>query len=527
MSKKLFGNSSSGRYLSHRDEQEPIAGQEPELEDISDLLNHDIFRESPPASQNGEKPAQPRSAHRPARDDSRQAAAMPAGRPEHAAGTGRSPARSASSPRQEQPDSRQSRPHTRTAGKKRRPRRAWSIVLSILLVGEILYCLFAFSNIPIFMLLRNTWIRTALGTMNHQWLATYFLPADKVAEVEAVIRDVRKAQEGVNSNWGTQPGSQTTKPTDSTASTKPTEPGETVDPDAQAKSDFFQLFWELDPDSMTEYLKEHPDALSNGWDKIKINEAGLDDSGTSIRTTMGEQVLAIDAEQQVLLVRVTGSSTVGGYRGVLAIAKDPKRLSLVASDGIGGYGQVAGTIASNNNGLLAITASGFIDPNGNGNGGDLAGYCMCEGVEYGKHYLGGYKRVEFRTDHRMYIVDCYDSVNKDTTDAVEFTPALIVDGKIVVSYADGYYEMNPRTCIGQSSREEILMLAIEGRSFTSIGTDTMVCADILARHDCYQAINLDGGSSTMMWYDGEPIIRCANGSYDGRYLPNAWVYRKK
>lgn len=56
---------------------------------------------------------------------------------------------------------------------------------------------------------------------------------------------------------------------------------------------------------------------ANGWDNIYINEAGLNDDGTDIYTAMGERVLAVDAKNKILLVRVEGS----GYQGVLAIAQ--------------------------------------------------------------------------------------------------------------------------------------------------------------------------------------------------------------
>ena len=71
------------------------------------------------------------------------------------------------------------------------------------------------------------------------------------------------------------------------------------------------------------------------------------------------------------------------------------------------------------------------------------------------------------------------------------------------------------------------MLMIEGRGASgSAGTDINVCAQILARHNCAQAINVDGGTSGMMWYNGEYVTRCSNaGTPDGRTIPNACVYR--
>ena len=42
---------------------------------------------------------------------------------------------------------------------------------------------------------------------------------------------------------------------------------------------------------------------------------------------------------------------------------------------------------------------------------------------------------------------------------------------------------------------------------------------------CQTAMNCDGGTTAILWYRGEPIIRCSNTrTPEGRYLPNAWVY---
>lgn len=236
-------------------------------------------------------------------------------------------------------------------------------------------------------------------------------------------------------------------------------------------------------------------------------------------TTAGDQVLAIDAENQILILRVSGS----GYRGVLSIAKDPTRLQLGISEHLGGMGEYAGDIAQRYGGVLAMTGSGFLDEGGGGNGGELAGACMSGGEIYGEHYGWGYKRLELREDNRMYIMDSYQYFSDDCTDAVEFRPAMIVDGEDI--YDNLYTGTQPRACLGQNYQGEILMLVIEGRLASSAGTNVAECTDILLRYDCAQAMNLDGGTSAIMWYDGRYITRCSNTVLDeGRYLPNAWVY---
>ncbi len=237
-----------------------------------------------------------------------------------------------------------------------------------------------------------------------------------------------------------------------------------------------------------------------------------------MRTKLGEKVLAIDVENQILILEVDCE----GSRGVLAIAKDATKLHLYPAKGIGSYGEYAGSIAKRNGGVLAITGSGFIDEGGVGNGGDLAGYCMCGGKSYGKHYYDyGYKRIELHEDNWFYVARARDECGEGTTDAVEFKPAIVVNGEKMDP--DGWNGQNPRACIGQSIRSEILMLVVEGRQDFSLGCSVEVCADVFLAHDAITGLNMDGGSTAIMWYKGEYIMRCSNKIYEGRHLPNAWV----
>lgn len=390
---------------------------------------------------------------------------------------------------------------------KRRGRRALKVLLAALVLLAGLYCLFAFSDIPFIAKWRTIYIQTAMDTMSHQWLATAFLPQSVIDEAMAARSDAMEEQTQHNSSddWA-----------QSTGSPRPTDSGEGL-----SEREFYELFWELDRESMEAWLGEHPEALDGGWDRLCINEAGLRDRGTTIKTSMGEQVLAIDVPNQILLLRVSGS----GYRGVLAVAKDPSRLSVQNSAHLGERGQTVGAIAEAHNGVLAMTASSFMDEGGVGSGGTISGYAMSGGVGGGDHLGWSYKRIELREDDHFYIVDASAPVHPETTDAVEFTPALIVDGERLNTW--GWDSLNPRAVIGQSDRGEILMLVIEGRLIDSLGVSVDECSTILERHGCMQAMNLDGGTSAILWYDGESVTRCSNPALpDGRQLPNAFVYAR-
>lgn len=301
-----------------------------------------------------------------------------------------------------------------------------------------------------------------------------------------------------------------------------TEAPQPVEDDPEAS--FQMTFPMLDYASFQRYLAEHPETLADGWEHIRINEAGFDDDGTSIETKQGDQVLAIDAEYGILLVRVTGE----GYRGVLAVCRYPELLRLEMAADPGAEGELAGNIASDHGGILAMTANGFLDPNGEGDGSQLAGWCMSNGEGYGTHFAdGAYQRIELSENGLdCRVVPASDPVGEGTYNAAEFMPALIRDGKKLEN--QDWTGEQPRACFGAGD-QGIYMLVIEGRYPDEgiRGTSVNTCADILLAYGCRNAINMDGGSSAILWYDGEYITQSSSVTLrytGGRPLPNAWVY---
>ena len=295
-----------------------------------------------------------------------------------------------------------------------------------------------------------------------------------------------------------------------------------VEDDPEAS--FQMAFPMLNYASFQRYLAEHPETLADGWAHIRINEAGFDDAGTSIETRQGDQVLAIDAEYGILLVRAAGE----GYRGVLAICRYPELLRLEMAENYGAEGELAGNIASDHGGILAMNANGFLDPNGGGDGSQLAGWCMSNGEGHGTHFAGeAYQRIELSENGLdCRIVPASDPVGEGTYSAAEFMPALIRDGeKLENQYWTGE---QPRACFGAGD-QGIYMLVIEGRYPDEgiRGTSVNTCADILLAYGCRNAVNMDGGSSAILWYDGEYITQSSSAPLrytGGRPLPNAWVY---
>ena len=276
------------------------------------------------------------------------------------------------------------------------------VILALVLLLECIYCVAVFTDwVPPLADLRDMYIETALGTMEHQWLATALIPGDIVLEVRQEMDAARQAQLGQNSgDWVLSPAGQT----------------------------FFERFPELDPSAVRAWAPIPEEEL----EKFYVNYAGLDDVGLDLYTRQGDQVLAIDAANGLLVVRIREEF----FRGVLILGRDPSRLACAAAGDWGTTGQRAGEIAQAHDALVALTASGF--ESDGPEGAYQTGAAMCGGQVYGEHLKPGYKRIELRSDDRLYVTDAPEDFHPDCTDATEWTPALIVDGEIVVTKEDHY-----------------------------------------------------------------------------------------
>ena len=66
---------------------------------------------------------------------------------------------------------------------------------------------------------------------------------------------------------------------------------------------------------------------------------------------------------------------------------------------------------------------------------------------------------------------------------------------------------NPRTAIGYTKDNHLIMLTADGREGSSIGLTLMELAQLMKELGCINAMNLDGGGSTVMYVQGEVVNR--------------------
>ena len=200
-----------------------------------------------------------------------------------------------------------------------------------------------------------------------------------------------------------------------------------------------------------------------------------------------------------------------GYSGYMMIVLDPSRV-IVGSDPdyFGDCGFTVEEMVQRFDAVAGTNAGGFYDPDGKGNGSIPDTMVVFEGKVYcaGNGIRKGFVGID--SNHILHVATRITEAEikeKDIRYGVCFGPVLIVNGEPCELDSGG---VNPRTAIGQRSDGAILMLVIDGRQVISMGATMHDLVDIMMDYGAVNACNLDGGSSTLMWYDGDYVNNCAS-----------------
>ena len=237
----------------------------------------------------------------------------------------------------------------------------------------------------------------------------------------------------------------------------------------------------------------------------------------------GNIVFANDLEENIVILEIKESN----FKGKLVLVDDPSRVFLGATEYKGSRGEFICDYLEKENAIVGVNASGFIDKGGVSLGGDIAGQCVSKG-EYWGRYDSRYTLVGFDEKDRLVVGGIADWEEYNIRDGFQYRPTLIINGEKVVEDSAGW-GLQPRTVIGQCKNGVVLMLVADGRQVGySMGATMEDCADILLEYGAINAGACDGGSSSVIGYNGEVINKpCARDMPTGRYLPNAWLVARK
>lgn len=218
------------------------------------------------------------------------------------------------------------------------------------------------------------------------------------------------------------------------------------------------------------------------------------------------------------------------FVGYILEIPDPSRVQVATAADINEKGDTTSNIAKNNNAVAAINGGGFYDPNGTGTGRLPYGFILHEG----KYLLG--EQVDFNeevdfiglTKKGNLIAGTYSKRELEELGAVEgltFGPPLIINGEKVIKSGDGGWGISPRSAIGQKKDGTILFLVIDGRQpGYSIGATLVDMQNIMYEQGAEIAANLDGGSSTTLYYNGQVVNKPAD-LLGERMIPTAFIVK--
>lgn len=219
-----------------------------------------------------------------------------------------------------------------------------------------------------------------------------------------------------------------------------------------------------------------------------------------------------------ILVPISGR----GYNGYMLIVLDPTRCFVAR----GGGGQTINMIAERNGAIGGINGGAFRDEGGTGNGSEPEGLTIIDGQMVESARWGEESFVGFDSKGVLHVgyFSYSDCLNLDIVGGVTFEPPLIING---IPQDTSYIPsgVNPRTAIGQRADGAVLMLAINGRQLSSMGATYSDLVDIMLQFGAVNAMNLDGGSSTVMYLNGELVNSPSSESGLSRGLPNAILFR--
>lgn len=280
----------------------------------------------------------------------------------------------------------------------------------------------------------------------------------------------------------------------------------------------FLASWFLSPDEIQAIVNQNSMQAFNNEVDTNLIQSG----------SFGEHI-ADEETPDIEIVEVAGAT----YTGTMMIVKDPSRVSLATIYPWKERGVTLDTLVTSNDAVAGING-GLYDSSDN-SGGKPYGVIVSNGeIQHNKpQEYPGLVLVGFTEEHILQIVDISDMNAQDVEnlvadmkirDAVTFQEEasdvnnhfvqLIINNETreVNGMGSG---LNPRTAIGQRADGSVLMFVTDGRGKSGhLGASSADLIEVMQEFDAVNAANLDGGSSSCMYYDGEYLMSSVTFYYD-------------
>ncbi len=295
----------------------------------------------------------------------------------------------------------------------------------------------------------------------------------------------------------------------------------------------FLASWFLSPEEIQEIVDQNSMEAFDAEINMDLIQTG------SFGVAVGDEK---EAGEDIEIIEIAEAT----YTGTMMIVKDPSRVSLATIYPWKEQGVTLEQLVKDNNAIAGI--NGGLYKSTNNSGGQPYGVIVSNGeIQHNKpREYAGLVLIGFTEDHILQIIDVseMDSAQVETLvkdmkirDAVTFQEEasdannhfvpLIINNEAREMKGTGS-GLNPRTAIGQRADGAVLMFVTDGRGKSGhLGAS---CADLISVMQDYGAVNaanLDGGSSSCMYYEDRYLMTSVTFYYDNSSwkLPAGFVVK--
>ena len=249
-----------------------------------------------------------------------------------------------------------------------------------------------------------------------------------------------------------------------------------------------------------------------------------------------------DPTEGIEIIPISGRT----FYATLMIVEDPSRVSVATTYPWGSYGKNLDVLATENGAIAAI--NGGLYESYNNTGGRPYGIAVSNGeIQLNKpNALPGLYLVGLNNDNLLVIKGISDMTptefetyvkengirdavawQEESTDKNNHFVHLVVNGEPRELNGMGS-GLNPRTAIGQRADGAILLLVTDGRGASGhLGASASDLINIMMEYGAVNATNLDGGSSSSMYYIDEYLMTSVTFYYSNASwkLPTAFIVK--
>lgn len=295
------------------------------------------------------------------------------------------------------------------------------------------------------------------------------------------------------------------------------ENGETGSTDKVTNVQLAEMFPMIEPESLMTYIEEHKDEIKAGLGTLVIDKVDKVNTPTGIKTTLGDDVLAIDAVDGIVIIGRTVVDDAGKPLSYLklAVVSDVTKAKMNTVSNLT-YWDPIDEQAKETNAILAINASGYTWYE-SGNFAKLYGAMKYKGEVLRKanddsSILGITSDGHFK----------YGSVLDNVYYGFETSPVMIDTGVVKDLSDNSSTTRCARSAVAWTDDNKAMFIIGSGGVYGSnTGAKSSELAKMMHDYGADNAVECSSGSRAIMYWNGRIVNETIGYPEDGVKLPNS------